>query len=224
MKNILFFILAIFSFAITSCSSIYTVKDFPSKEKFYNDFNNSAKYRNINVILLNDSSFSSPYGAIISDDSLLTINIIKHKTKLERSSIKEIKDYYKTDFAHPLHKIILANGNELKENDIQILPDSSIEYTQTENVYGERISLKKVKEVNYKNHWLGIPLGFLIGAVSGIATALTIIIIIVKTLKPSDTQPNDVNYPIIIAPTLYSLIGIIWGYMCGYTYTYQFNT
>lgn len=117
----------------------------------------------------------------------------------------------------------MTNGKEIKGDDIKILPDSSIEYTKWENVYGEKISLKKVKEVNYKNHWLGIPPGFLIGAVSGIATAFTIIIIIIKTIKPSDTQPNDVNLPIIITPTLYSLIGSIWGYMNGYTYTYQFN-
>jgi len=112
---------------------------------------------------------------------------------------------------------------EIKGDDIKILPDSSIEYTKWENVYGEKISLKKVKEVSYKNHWLGIPPGFLIGAVSGIATAFTIIIVIIKAFKPSDTQPNDFNLPIIITPTLYSLIGSIWGYMNGYTYTYQFN-
>ncbi|MHB8579540.1 MAG: hypothetical protein ACYDA4_06730 [Ignavibacteriaceae bacterium] len=227
IKSIYYLITAFFSLVILGCSSTYAIKDFSSKEKFYEDFNNSVKYKNINVTLSNDSSFSVPYGAIISDDSLLTITNIKHTVRLRHSSVKEIKEYYDTDFTYPLHEAILTSGKELKGDDIRILPDSSIEYAVRENVYGEKIPLKKVKEVNYKNHWLGIPSGFLIGAVSGIATTYIISLIIKKTVKASNTQDdnqtNDLYYSIITVPPLGSLAGAIWGWLNGYTYTYQFN-
>lgn len=223
MKITNYLIFAFTSLVVLGCATTYTEKDFSSKEKFYDDFNNSAKYKNINITLLNDSSFSVPYGAVIANDSLLTILNIKHNVRLDHNSIKEIKDYYNTDFAHPLHEIILRNGSELKGDNIKILPDSSVEYTIWENVYGKNISLKKVKGVNYKNHWLSIPSGFLIGALSGVAAAYTIISIINKAVKDKDTQIREGGYFILSVPILGALVGTIWGWLNGYTYTYQFN-
>ncbi|MHB1685991.1 MAG: hypothetical protein ACYCVH_01215 [Ignavibacteriaceae bacterium] len=222
MKLTNYYIAAFFSLVILGCSSSYTIKDFTSKKKFYEDFNKSVKYKNINVTLSNDSSFSVPYGAIISDDSLLTITNIKYTVRLRHSSVKEIKDYYETDFTYPLHEVILTNGKELKGDDIRILPDSSIEYTVRENVYGEKIPLKKVKEVNYQNHWLGIPLGFLIGAVSGFGVSYILDHQFVNKNDPDKQSQQNINIYIAGIP-LGALTGIIWGWLNGYTYTYQFN-
>ena len=221
MKSIYYLIVLFSSLVISGCSSTYTINDFSSKEKFYEDFNNSVKYKNINVTLSNDSSFSVPYGAILSDDSLLTITNIKHTVKLRHSSVKEIKEYYDTDFTYPLHEVILTNGKELKGDDVRILPDSSVEYTVRGNVFGEKIPLKKVKEVNYKNHWLGIPSGFLIGAVSGFGVSY-IIAQFVNRNDPEKRSSENI-YIFFAGLPLGALTGTIWGWINGYSYTYQFN-
>jgi PBP1b-binding outer membrane lipoprotein LpoB len=54
MKNIygLFFLLALL---LMGCSSTYTIKDFPSKERFYEDFNNSVKNKDVSITLMSDS-------------------------------------------------------------------------------------------------------------------------------------------------------------------------
>lgn len=70
--KILFILSCVFFFF--GCSSTYRITDFSSKEKFYKDFNSFAKNRNVNVRLVNDSTFSSPNGAIISNDSLRLID------------------------------------------------------------------------------------------------------------------------------------------------------
>ncbi|HUX60910.1 MAG TPA: hypothetical protein VMV32_06330 [Ignavibacteriaceae bacterium] len=221
MKSIYYLIVVFFSLVISGCSSTYTIKDFSSKEKFYEDFNNSVKYKNINVTLSNDSSFSVPYGAILSDDSLLTITNIKHTVILRRSSVKEIKEYYDTDFTYPLHEVILTNGKKLKGDDVRILPDSSIEYTVRENVFGEKIPLKKVKEVNYKNHWLGIPSGFLIGAVSGFGVSYILDQFVNRNDVYNRSHKNIFIY--IAGIPLGALTGTIWGWINGYSNTYKFN-
>ena len=173
---------------------------------------------NIDVTLSNDSSFSVPYGAIIAD-SLLTITNIKHTVRLRHSSVKEIKEYYDTDFTYPLHEVILTNGKELK-GDIRILPDSSIEYTVRENVY-EKIPLKKIKEVYYKNHWLGIPSGFLIGAVSGFGVSYILDQFVNR--NDSDKRSSKNIFIYFAGIPLGAMTGMIWGWINGYSYTYQFN-
>ncbi len=70
MKYIYLIIFAV-PFFLVGCSSIYTVKDFSSKEKFYDDFNKFAKDKDLEITLLNDSSFSTGYGAVIINDKLV---------------------------------------------------------------------------------------------------------------------------------------------------------
>jgi hypothetical protein len=69
MKTLYLFI-AMISLSFISCSSIYTIKDFPSKDKFYENLNNSVSNKYANVTLNNDSSFVIAEGAKISNDTL----------------------------------------------------------------------------------------------------------------------------------------------------------
>ena len=72
MKNI-YIILFISSALLTGCSSSYTIKDFPSKDKFYQSFNKSVGQRDIDITLTNDSQVSKFGGGILKHDTLFTI-------------------------------------------------------------------------------------------------------------------------------------------------------
>ena len=98
MKLILLFIMPLI---FIGCSSIYTVKDFSSKEKFYEDFNNSVKNKELEITLVNDSSFSVLEGSKIADDSLdLILNFQNKEHTLVADEIENIK-YYGDSYSSP---------------------------------------------------------------------------------------------------------------------------
>ena len=72
MKSTYYLIVVFISLVILGCSSTYTIKDFSSKEKFYDDFNNFAKDKNVEVQFVNDSSLTIGNGAIIIRDTWLS--------------------------------------------------------------------------------------------------------------------------------------------------------
>ena len=72
--KIFYLITAVFLLTLTGCSSIYRISDFPSKDKFYGDFNKFADNKNLKVTLTNDSSFYSRRKTEISEDTLIIHN------------------------------------------------------------------------------------------------------------------------------------------------------
>jgi hypothetical protein len=64
----------IFLAFLIGCSSTYSVSDFSSKEKFYDDLNKSMHDKSIKVILINDSSYVINNNVRISNDSLVLLN------------------------------------------------------------------------------------------------------------------------------------------------------
>ncbi|MHB8338924.1 MAG: hypothetical protein ACYDEE_16030 [Ignavibacteriaceae bacterium] len=97
MKNsirLLAFFIILFSLPIIleSCSSIYSVKDFSTKEKFYEDFNKFMKNKTIEITLINDSSFIALGGAKINNDTLnYSIDVLKPANEhLSLNNIKKI--------------------------------------------------------------------------------------------------------------------------------------
>jgi len=202
------------------CSSIYTIKDFSSKEKFYEDFNKTVKNKQVNVVLNNDSCFSSNKGSRIAKDSLILIDY-KQISELKTIPLKEIKsinDIYDLNSIHSFD-IILQNGKEINVKDIKYLPDSSIQISITRDSISNRfIPLNLVKKIYYKNSWLGIVPGLLIAApvsylLYGIAGSF------------SHFSSPFFNYETALlfgVPAEIVIVGII-GYIIGYTYIYQFN-
>jgi hypothetical protein len=69
--KIIIFIVTFISLFLIGCSSIYTVKDFSSKDKYYEDFNSFVKNKNVKVTLNNDSSLTTFENTRISDDTLI---------------------------------------------------------------------------------------------------------------------------------------------------------
>jgi hypothetical protein len=55
------------------CSSTYTIKDFSSKDKFYQSFNTSVKDHDMNITFTNDSLFEITGGGNLKQDTLYTL-------------------------------------------------------------------------------------------------------------------------------------------------------
>ena len=222
MKSIYYLIIVFISLVILGCSSTYTIKDFSSKEKFYDDFNNSAKYKNIEVQFVNDSSLTIDNGAIIIRDTLYALGFRTHK-KFGSIAISKIKniDYITSDYKSA--NLLLANGEQISVEDISIANDT-LKYSETKKILTRtKVSLLDgIKKVSYKNHLLGIPSGFLIGAVSGFGVSYILDHQFVNKNDP-DKQSSKNIFIYIAGVPLGALTGIIWGWLNGYTYTYQFN-
>ncbi len=75
---------------LEGCSSTYTLKDYPSKQKFYEDFNSSVKGKDIKIILTNDSTVNSYNGAIIRNDSLIFKSNTKYSKRIPLKGISKI--------------------------------------------------------------------------------------------------------------------------------------
>jgi hypothetical protein len=142
------------------CSSTYRVTDYPSLAKFHEDVNYSMKDRDVNVITV-DSTFTSLKGSRIKDDSLQTVANIQQIIPLK--DIKDIK-YYGRTYKAPSATIWLKNGEELTTENVEILPDSSIQFI---NITNEKIPLTEVKQVSYTDHLKGAIPGLLIGTIVG---------------------------------------------------------
>ena len=68
--TVLLSFITIFVLLLTSCSSIYRLSDFSSKEKFYSDLNKFAADKDMKIILTGDSSFHSKSITGIRNDTL----------------------------------------------------------------------------------------------------------------------------------------------------------
>ena len=102
MKEIMKLLFAISAtLLLAGCSSTYRVSDFSSREKFYEDFNNSVKNKELKITLVNDSSFSVLEGSKITDDSLdLILNFQNKEHTLAADEIENIK-YYGDSYSSP---------------------------------------------------------------------------------------------------------------------------
>ena len=225
MKNsirLLAFVVIIFSLPIIleSCSSIYTVKDFPSKEKLYQDFNNSVKDKSINVKFINDSSLTINNGAVIENDTLYSIGY-RFDKKYERIALSEIKKINYTGSDYKSANLLLKNDEQINAGDINIANDT-MEYSVTKKILtqSEVAPLNKLKEVSYKNHWLGIPPRFLIGTATGLVLGF-----ILGSAIDDGTQGGQsrASYFFVGSLPIGALAGIIWGWIEGYNYIYRFN-
>ncbi len=95
------------------------------------------------------------------------------------------------------------------------------------NVYKGFISLDKVKEVSYKNHWMGLIPGIPIGFTSGLITGL-LGLYPTYTSQPNmgttgQTQSYDLAGSVVIGSGIGIAAGGILGWLLGYNYTYIFN-
>ena len=215
-SSILISFISVFSIVYSGCSSTYTLNNFSSYEKFYEDFNKSAYEKPVKIFLINDSSFVASGGAEVVNDTLLSAaQNKKERIILLKNKIKNIQFYYDKSNGTYSAKIVLNSGAVIKEDNVELLPDSSVSY----EVYKyDSLPLNKIKKVSYKNNLLGACLGFLIGSTTGFLAGGLVMASI--SGKESGLTPT---YYFLSIQTIGSIAGIIWGGMQGYTYVYQFN-
>jgi hypothetical protein len=204
------------SILLIGCSSTYRVSDFSSKDKFYEDFNKFAENKSVKVTLMNDSSFNVN-SAKIRDDSIYSIeneNIVITK-EIDTSEIKELSYNKFQTYAY----ILFKDGNSYEAHNIEFHNDS-IYFSYDRNIIMSNniSSINKIKDISYKNHWLGIPIPSILGLICD--TLAGVIIINSITI---DKQDPDAIYIVFVAPVIGTIIGGVWGWIDGYTYTYEFS-
>ncbi len=219
MKRISLF--ALISLIFIGCSSTYTIKDFSSKEKFYNDFNNSVKDRNVEITFTNDSSFASNNRVAVIGDSLYSLiqYVVKANAKISLSQLKEI-NY--TDNRNTSAMLTLKDGEKLQAENIQPENDT-LTFIEVSTLYAPAAlaPLDKLKTVSYKNRLWGMPEGFLIGIPSGL-----ILGIMIGTSIESSSSSNQSGTPSLFefyGPYMGAVVGTFAGWLIGRTYTYKFN-
>ncbi len=219
MKNIyLFGILFILFF--TGCSSTYKVTDFPAREKFYEDFNETFKDREAKVILTNDSSFIAPNGIEIKNDTLYSY-IFTEENQPMQFSLADVADveFIRDHIASA--KIFLKNGEKLNGSKVKVTKDS-INFIENKSLmlFKKLESVDKIKRVTYKNRWKRMPLAILAGAPLGAFSG----IVFSKLLDTRDYKGNPDYFIGVINMTLVGVLsGCIISYLIGFDEIYQFN-
>ncbi|MGA7721952.1 MAG: hypothetical protein WCA84_12360 [Ignavibacteriaceae bacterium] len=221
--KIFYLLIPVFSLLLIGCSSTYRISDFPSKEKYYSDFNNFAKSKSVKVILTNDSSFVISSGAKIEKDTLYYFveNIITGNKKIALSEIMEII-YTSNDYKSA--SILLKNGESYRAKEIKHWKDS-IEFSFVNEVItlNSITSINNIREINYKNRWQGIFPGVILGVSCGGVLGLGVGY---SQMLHSNNSTNDAGPPgdyAIWGVIFGAPVGIIAGWLIGNNYSYQFN-
>ena len=221
----LYLILLIF-LPFFGCSTTYRIGYSSSADKFYHDFNNFARDKNVKIELANDDTFSALAGTRISGDTIAVITSIKmQKRNIRSSQVAEIAySYDETNFQKTTATIILNNGTELYGENVSINNDSSISFTEIEKTK-KYYPVSMVREIYYKNNWAGILPGFLYGSAGGLLVGLTGIIPIYTQSEGNPGHGREYNYPASMTVGLLSGmgIGIIAGWLRGRTYIFKFH-
>ncbi len=213
MIKIYLFIFLIFSVILIGCSPIYTVKDFSTKEKFYDDFNKSVRDQSIKISLLNNNSQIFGEKAIIKNDTLIVSLSRQIKRTINKNDIQNI-NYFGKDMNHLSANIHLNNGEIIKVKNININSDSSIT-TDILEIQGKHIPVSELSAVSYTKHWIGLPIGIISGTVVGFFTS---------ALLNGDRNNNsgDSGNGLYIIPIVEVIGGGVFGWIEGFHYTYQF--
>ena len=213
-------LLFLFALLFIGCST-YTIKDFPSKDKFYEDFNNSVKNKDVNITLINDSSFTINDGAVLENDTLFSFAKLEEKD-VRTSAVSDITEIRYTDNDSASAAILYKNGDKLRGKNIRIDSDS-IHFTvktstSNNNTVPVHIEISKVKTVTYKTRIGSSIIGILSGGIAGVIVA----VIAGTTLNDKEGSGVALNYE-ILTPPIGAILGGIAGGLIGWKTVYQFN-
>ena len=151
-----YLLIPVFSLFLINCSSTYKISSFSSKDKFYEDFNNFAINKTIKISLSNDSTFISNYAEIVNDT--LYCKSKKNESISKKIALSDINKIRYSGSYFQQGVILLNNGETIDADDISIANDSlGYSYIHTFDTLICSISMNKIKNISYKNHWLGMP-------------------------------------------------------------------
>jgi len=187
MKTIYIYLSSII-FLFAGCSSVYTVNDFSSKEKLYEDCSSSIADKHVTVNMMNDSSFCPQYVSIEKDS--LIVSSVKHGTPVNINiSLSDIKDisYSKVFAAKDTMRdadILLKSGIKLSLENIHFLHDD-LTGSFFPSVAPTKIPVDNIRSVVYKTHTVATISGILCGAVGTFAVLAAVL----KGGNTSDSRP-----------------------------------
>ncbi len=133
MKNLLNVVWLV-SILFYGCALTLKTTDFPSKEDFYNRFNNSMNNKEVMITLLSDSSKIIANSVIIENDSLDFVKKGQHEiVKLPLRNIKRVYELNKgnhmvtgfligTAFSFLLSYAIIATNESATNNEYHLPP------------------------------------------------------------------------------------------------------
>ena len=226
MKNIYYLFLVLSSLLI-GCSTISNINQFNTREEFYGVVNKSIQDKDVNVILVNDSTINYGQRILVEDDSLFAIRkleVIKHAS-LFISDIEKI-DYMNDD--KKTANILLKNGEKINCKHVKTNGDSI--YFDLSNVVEKRkniMSVNKIKEINCKTRstqsMIGILAGVAIGLLPGLSRPKGDLSKLFSDPNGCITGQSTTCLLLIGGPILGGVFGGIIGANIGYEYIYQFN-
>lgn len=224
MKNIyLFGILFILFF--TGCSSTYKVTNFPSKDKFYEDFNETFKEREAKVTLVNDSSFYVDKGVVVKNSLVVCYSTVEDK-RPQKFILSDLSSVTFGGKENKSAKIILKSGVEFSGENVSTVRDS-INFTEVRRLLKiDSFPIDKVRTASYVSNWKGVFPGMKLG----FATASLLGYFVGKNItqqKGGNSTPNERESQeftgFFLGGTLGLLTGAIVGYIVGYDISYQFT-
>ena len=151
-------------------------------------------------------------------------------TSYKISNYSSKHEYYKNynEFASSREmEVTLTNDSSFEIGDSSILKDDSLFLINKKLITNIKIlPVPKIKEISYKNRWLGIipgaAVGFSAGAVVGFIGG---VILTAITYNSGPPHPHlwDQHVGALIGGGAFGFIGGIIGWIEGVNYTYNFN-
>jgi len=219
MKNT-YLVAALLLILLSGCSSTYKVTDFPTKEKFYEEFNDTFKDREAKVTLVNDSSFIAQYGVVIKNDMLLSF--VNMEEKINRQfALSEVVDINFIGSTITSASVILKNGDKLKGEEVRVTKDSII-FVENKSlvVMNTLVPTDKIKTISYIDRWRRMPLGVLAGAPLGLLSGIAL----GHILGTKDEKGNPDISAITFQMTFFGVLtGCIASYFIGFDQIYKFT-
>ena len=213
--KLIYIIIVIVAISFLGCSSTYTIGDFTSKQKFYEDYNKFARDKNVKIMLDSDSAFYSNNITKIDNDTLYVLNSVTVKREFTISS-NEIKKIHYMNADYKTANILLENGERIKAENITAFSDSMKFLGAKEQFVKSILSpIDKVKAISYKDKASGIVRGVIPGFLTG-ATIGFLNQIIVSGIATAGT-------PVIVGSVSGIIAGSLIGWLIGHKYIYQFN-
>jgi hypothetical protein len=201
------------------CSTIYTVKDFSSKNNYYKEINDNIKGKSVNITLINDSTFENNDGVLLSTDTLSCFKTHTDSKVLNKKDITDIK-YTSSDYRDAV--LVLKTGEELKVTDFENKGDS---FNMNVTYYQDRIisiaPTEKIKNIVYNDRNQSILPGVLFGGLSGLAVGVFINNAMERDV--SHQNNNGLFYGFIISPLTGMIVGAIISNIIGYKFIYHLN-